>query len=98
MEIKQIEGIIDTKCRHAGQHGAYTDSTYEYDITTEDGKEIPDEELLPYCFSLVGREKIQSLEEWRANYGDMGSYFSGYYTLTKTPIGYFFKYVSPYTD
>ena len=98
MEIKQIEGIIDTNCRHAGQHGAYTDSTYEYDITTEEGKEIPDEELLPYCFSLVGREKIQSQKEWRENYGSPSSYFSGYYTITKTPTGYFFKFVSPFTD
>jgi hypothetical protein len=98
MEIKQIKGILGHECKHAGQHGAYTDSTYEYDITTEDGKEIPDEELLPYCFSLVGREKIQSQEEWRENHGNPSSYFSGYYTLTKTLTGYFFKFVSPYTD
>jgi hypothetical protein len=31
METKQYEGTIHAKCRHAGQHGAYTDSTYEYD-------------------------------------------------------------------
>ena len=98
MEIKQIEGITDTKCRHAGQHGAYTDSTYEYNITTENGKEIPKDELLPYCFSLVGRNDIQTLKQWMANFGNMNSYFSGYYTLTKTPAGYFFKVVSPYTD
>ena len=60
MEIKQIKGILGHECMHTGQHGAYTDSTYEYNITTEDGKEIPENELLSYCFSLVGREKIQS--------------------------------------
>ena len=98
MEIKQIEGIIGYECKHAGQRGPYTDSTYEYNITTENGREIPKDELLPYCFSLVGRNNIQTLKQWRANFGNMDSYFSGYYTLTKTPVGYFFKFVSPYTD
>lgn len=98
MEIKQYEGIIHAKCRHAGQRGAYTDSTYEYDIDTEEGKEIPQEQLLDYCFSLVSRKSIQTYEEWRNNHGNPSKYFAGYYTITKTPTGYFFKFVSPFTD
>ena len=98
MEIKQIEGIIGYECKHAGQHGPYTDSTYEYVIKVDKEKEIPEQDLLIYCFSLVGRKKIQSQKEWSENLSNPHSYFSGYYTLNSHPAGYFFKFVSPYTD
>lgn len=98
MEVKQIEGIINAECTHAGQWGAYGDSEYTYNIMTEGGKEIPEEDLLPYCFSLVGRSSIQTRREWQEAHGDAGKYFAGYYELSKQPYGYYFKYVSPYTD
>ena len=98
MEIKEVKGIIGHECTHAGQHGAYTDSTYEYNIETENGKEIPQEDLLPYCFSLVGRNKCQTRQEWSAGHSNPNIYFSGYYELTKNPTGYKFKFVLPYVD
>ena len=97
METKELP-IKEVKCTHAGQHGAYSDSTYEYEIYTTNGCEVPEEDLYPYLCNLMHKSKMQTLKEWRENYGDMGSYFSGYYTLTKTSYGYFFKFVSPYTD
>ena len=97
MEAKQLP-IKEAICTHAGQSGPYTDSKYTYEIHTENGCEIPQEDLYPYLCDMMHKTKMQSLEEWRANYGNPGSYFSGYYTLTKTNYGYYFKFVSPYTD
>ena len=98
MEIKQVDGILGHECKHAGQHGAYSDSTYEYVIKVDKDKEIPEDDLLAYCFSLVGRTSIQTRDEWAKAFGNMGKYFSGYYTLSGHPDGYYFKFVSPYTD
>lgn len=97
MEEKQLP-IEKTECTHAGQHGAYTDTTYEYEIHTTDGCEISEEDLYPFLCDLMHKKSMQTREEWRKNYGNAANYFSGYYTCVKTNYGYFFKFVSPFTD
>ena len=97
MEEKNFEGISH-ECIRGGQKGPYQDSEWVYKITVEDGKDYSEEDILDYCFTVISKHKVQSLAEWRENYGDMGKYFSGYYTLNATQGGYLYTKVSPYTD
>lgn len=97
MEEKNFEGISH-ECIRSGQKGPYQDSESVYHITVDADKQYTEEDILDYCFTVISRHKVQSLQEWRENYGDMGKYFSGYYTLTNTNGVYTYTKVSPYTD
>ena len=90
--------IKEAVCTRSGQMGPYSDRVTSYEVHTENGQEIDKEDLLPYCFNLCHRSKIQSWEEWKAGYGDPGKYFAGYYTLTRTSYGYHFSFTQPFTD
>ena len=83
---------------HSGQYHAYGDSFSVWDIILEEGAELTPDEILPYCFAELSKRKVQSKSEWSARHSDAGSYFSGYYELTKIPQGYKYTVCSPYTD
>jgi hypothetical protein len=97
MEENKFEGISH-ECIRSGQKGPYQDSESVYKITVEEGKDYSEEDILDYCFTVISRHKVQSYREWCENHGDMGKYFSGYYTLNATQGGYMYTKVSPYTD
>ena len=97
MEEKKFEGISH-ECIRSGQKGAYSDHEAVYKITVEEGKDYSEEDVLDYCFTVISKHKVQSRQEWSQAFGDMGKYFSGYYTLNTTPGGYMYTKVSPYTD
>ena len=90
--------IIDVKQTRAGQTHRYGDSVDEWEITTEGGCEIPQEVLLPVCFKLAHRTRIQTKAEWQQNHFNPAKYFSGYYELIRSPTGYRFVLVTPYAD
>ena len=90
--------IISTKQTRAGQTHRYGDSVDEWEITTEGCCEIPQEVLLPVCFHLAHRTRIQTKSEWQQNHFDPGKYFSGYYELIRSPTGYCFRVTTPYCD
>ena len=83
---------------HSGQYHAYGDSFSVWDIILEEGVELTPEEILPYCFAELSKRKVQSKQEWSANHGDAGKYFSGYYELIGTRQTYTYTVCSPYTD
>lgn len=97
MEENKFEGISH-ECIRSGQKGPYQDSESVYKIAVEEGKDYSKEDILDYCFTVISRHKVQSLQEWHENHGDMDKYFSGYYTLNTTQGGYMYTKVSPYTD
>jgi hypothetical protein len=97
MDTKVFEGITH-ECIRSGQKGAYGDHEEIYKITVEEGKDYSEEDILNYCFTVISRHKVQSYREWCDAHGDMGKYFSGYYTLNATPGGYMYTKISPYTD
>lgn len=90
--------IIDVKQTRAGQTHRCGDRVDEWEITTEGGCEVKEEVLLPVCFQLAHRTRIQTKAEWQRNHFDPGKYFSGYYELIRSPSGYRFRVTTPYSD
>lgn len=90
--------IKEVKCTHSGQYHAYGDSFTVWQITLEDDANVTREDILAYCFAELSKRKVQSRQEWSANHGDAGKYFSGYYELTGTGQTYTYTVCSPYTD
>ena len=90
MEIQQI--IADLKWKHRGQKHPYGDSHYECEIHTQDN--LSDEDIL----NLTDEKGRLPYKEWKEKINNINDYFKGYYTIQKTPYGYFYHGVYPYDD
>lgn len=75
-----------------GQRGPYTDSRYEFEITTDiDDRDV----IFQFCQEKL-RRCNQPRSEWTMR--DLNSYFKGYYTLNKTKDGWRYFVLMPFTD
>lgn len=81
----------------AGQTGPYSDTRDSWQIHLE-GEAMTEEEVFGYCFKNLSKRKVQTKKEWLSAFGDAGKHFAGYYTLTKSPFGYVYTHVKPFTD
>lgn len=93
--------MIEAKKISAGQQKKYGDYIRVWEIQTDQDQQ----EVLDYCIMNLARRPIPSKSLWEANIRrggekehDMGYYFGGYYTLTKTESGYRFTITEPYCD
>ena len=87
-----LEYSFRVKVLHQGQHGPYTDSEYEYEITSE----RPLHEVKLFCTKIL-RPKGQEYTDWDRENAD--SFFKGYYTFEKLGNNKYRYYVKePYCD
>ena len=90
METKQLN--VELKWTHCGQYHPYGDTFRECEIHTNE--DIPEKDIL----LLVKNGSKLPKEEWQKGTGDIGVYFAGWYTITKTNYGYKYIGCEPYTD
>jgi len=84
--------VNQTKC---GQAKPYADSEYEYEIEVEEQSETW---VKHFCTQFLRPKKL-TYQEWAAEKGSAGTYFAGYYTLTKIGDNKYRYYVKePFCD
>lgn len=92
--------MIEAKQTHCGQYKRYGDFFREWEIMTN----LPEEEVIEWCFENLLKRKVPPEREWHANIiggeknGDYRYYFAGYYSISKIDGGYKFVVCVPYTD
>ena len=98
--------MFKAKKTHSGQYKRYGDSFYEWKVISD----LPKEEVLHKCFTDLAKSEYPTKQEWVKNINgemknNMGYYFHGYYTFTKSFFdvddnadGYYFTVCHPYTD
>lgn len=90
--MKQIEATL--KWTKVGQKHAYGDFHRECEIHTKE--ELTNEDILSLTEETGKMEK--SIFDSKALSMPLEEYFRGYYTIEKTPYGYYYHGVEPYDD
>lgn len=90
METKQINAELNWT--HVGQYNPYGDTHRICEVHTDENLDEKD------ILSLVHNGEKLPKQEWKQYNNNILTYFRGYYVLEKTPYGYLYHAVEPYTD
>ena len=84
--------MIEIKWKRCGQWHAYGDTHRECEIHTDE--EMSDKEIL----ARLGETGKMEESVFKNTEKTMEQYFRGYYTIKKTPYGYYYHGIEPYDD